>query len=76
MKKRAGAPCDKDCFHCKFSDCIYDRLDAEDYAQSRATLHLLTSKAKSPSARLSWKPAFARDGLSRATIELKKRPRP
>ena len=34
MKKRAGVPCDKDCFHCKFSDCIYDRLDAEDYAQS------------------------------------------
>lgn len=26
--------CDKDCFNCKFQDCIYDGLDAADCAES------------------------------------------
>ena len=26
------APCDKNCFSCKYDDCIYDDLDYEDYA--------------------------------------------
>lgn len=31
--RRTGPSCDKDCFHCKHPDCIYDRLDAEDYLE-------------------------------------------
>lgn len=26
--------CDRDCFHCKFDDCINDRLEIEDYLES------------------------------------------
>lgn len=35
-------PCDKDCEHCKYPDCVYDGLDAEDYAQSRELDQKLT----------------------------------
>ena len=27
--------CSKDCFNCPYEDCIYDGMDAEDYAQAR-----------------------------------------
>ena len=27
--------CDKDCFHCKYPDCVLDDLDLEDYRQGR-----------------------------------------
>ena len=26
-------PCDKDCFNCKFPDCIYDGMEYEDYVE-------------------------------------------
>ena len=26
-------PCDKDCFNCKFPDCIYDGMDYADYLE-------------------------------------------
>ncbi|MCI8915647.1 MAG: hypothetical protein HFF26_03135 [Oscillospiraceae bacterium] len=41
-------PCDKDCEHCKYPDCVYDGLDAEDYAQSRELDRELT---QSPAAK-------------------------
>lgn len=41
-------PCDKDCEHCKYPDCIYDGLDAEDYARSRELDRALT---QSPAAK-------------------------
>ena len=28
-------PCNKDCFHCLFEDCILDRLDSDDYGNTR-----------------------------------------
>ena len=39
---RQAAPCGKDCFNCEFPECIYDRLDAEDYKQSDERDRLLT----------------------------------
>jgi len=27
--------CDRDCFHCKYDDCILEELEAEDYAEQR-----------------------------------------
>ena len=35
--RRKDPPCDKDCFHCKHPDCIYDRLDADDYLEQDRT---------------------------------------
>lgn len=32
MKGRTRV-CNKDCFHCPYSDCILDALDAKDYAE-------------------------------------------
>jgi len=26
-------PCDRDCFNCKFPDCIYDGMEYEDYVE-------------------------------------------
>ena len=40
--RRQAAPCGKDCFNCEFPECIYDRLDAEDYKQSDERDRLLT----------------------------------
>ena len=28
-------PCDKDCFHCPYDDCVLDRMDADDYDDIR-----------------------------------------
>lgn len=41
------AVCDKDCFHCKFDDCVNDRMDAEDYRESREREKELTATPKS-----------------------------
>lgn len=43
---RRGPVCDKDCFNCKFEDCIYDELDAVDYAESSRLDKELTQTAK------------------------------
>ena len=42
MSKKQEALCDKDCFNCKFPDCIYDGLDANDYAETSARDKILT----------------------------------
>lgn len=33
---RTLPPCDKDCEHCQFQDCIWDGLDYEDYKELAA----------------------------------------
>ena len=43
---RRGPACDKDCFNCKFEDCIYDELDAVDYAESSRLDKELTQTAE------------------------------
>lgn len=42
MSKKQEALCDKGCFNCKFPDCIYDGLDANDYAETSARDKILT----------------------------------
>lgn len=32
-KKQQEPVCDKDCLNCKYPDCVYDRLDADDYRE-------------------------------------------
>lgn len=34
--------CDKNCFNCRFPDCIHDGLDHEDYRQSSERDRILT----------------------------------
>ena len=46
MTKKTASVCDKDCFNCKFQDCIYDALDALDYAESSARDKILTQTPK------------------------------
>lgn len=42
MTKKQASVCDKDCFNCKFPDCIYEGLDAQDYRESSARDKILT----------------------------------
>ena len=35
-------PCDKDCFNCKFQDCIYDGMDYADYVEQAERDKILT----------------------------------
>ena len=39
-------PCDKDCFNCKFPDCIYDRIDHADYIEMAERDKSLTETPK------------------------------
>lgn len=43
MKQR---PCDRDCFNCKFPDCIYDGLDYADYIEQAELDRALTETPK------------------------------
>ena len=35
-------PCDRDCFNCKFQDCIYDGMDYADYVEQAERDKILT----------------------------------
>ena len=43
--KSGQSVCDKNCFQCRFSDCIYDGMEYDDYVQSAALDKELTQTA-------------------------------
>ena len=42
-KKRQEPVCDKDCLNCKYPDCVYDLLDADDYREQDKRDRYLTT---------------------------------
>lgn len=50
MRKAVSPPCDKDCKHCKFPDCVWDGLDYDDYKEQAQRDRELTSTPE----RVKW----------------------
>ena len=55
MRRRKEPVCDRDCFHCKFPDCINDGMEAEDYAQSKELDRELTQTRKQKKKAAYWR---------------------
>lgn len=47
---RTAPPCNKDCEHCPFPDCVWDGLDCDDYREQDARDRELTQTAKQKKA--------------------------
>ena len=51
--------CDKDCFNCPYEECIFDGVDAEDYAElAKIERELLTPKSLKEKRRAAAKRAY------------------
>ncbi|MDE6880199.1 MAG: hypothetical protein K2P20_02450, partial [Oscillospiraceae bacterium] len=48
-------PCDKDCFNCKFQDCIYDGMDYADYVEQAERDKILTETPETKKRAAQWR---------------------
>lgn len=60
--------CNKDCFNCIYSDCINDRLDAEDFKRDFSDNDLLSHEKKLAKARNARYRENHREELKRKSI--------
>ena len=70
-RKRDNPVCDRDCFNCRFDDCICDEMTAADYAESRKLQDFVQPKTMKEKSIAAKKKAYYEE--NRESIAAKKK---
>lgn len=68
MRRRKEPVCDRDCFHCRFPDCINDGMEAEDYVQSKELDRELTQTQKQKK-RVAYQRAYYKANREKLAVQ-------